>query len=323
MKFKLLLLLASACLPACSSIPGPKMVVAASAEKQQVQALGKKKGAVADILTVTGEEHYFVIETAANGAIGGQSVDPVLAQVIPDQDFNVPFDDIAVLYYAEQPKSRHAAIAGYEERRVIPSKPAYPLLATPGIREKRLSCDALGVELARAEAVRWFARNQGAMGYTAEQAALRHLTNAAEYTGIAALVLLAAAAGVVPRFAPPPARNPNRSLVQQIGEENLRWSVTAADSRIIALLKLRRDKACATRPTLIAGDTDLRNLVALEGLHQDTAARHSPAEMKMHEQTRLLDELGPLPLPEAMNRQCGVLFHCAVRWQSPPHSAAD
>ena len=323
MKIQLLLLLASACLPACSSIPGPKMVVASSAEKQQVQTLGKKKGAVADVLTVTGEEHYFVIGAAADGALGGQSVDPVLAHVIPDQDFSAPFDNIAVVYYVEQPKPRHASIAGYEERRVIPSKPAYPLLATPGSLEKSLSCDALGVELARAEAVRWFARNQGAMGYTAEQAALRHVTNAAEYTGLAALVLLAAAAGVVPRFDSVPAPDPNRGLVQQIGEENLRWSVTAADSRIIALLNLRRDKACAARPTLASGNTDLRNLVALDGLHQDASGRNSSAEARMHEQTRLLDELGPLPLPEGMNRNCGVLFHCAVRWQAPPHSAGD
>jgi hypothetical protein len=323
MKLQLLLLLASACLPACSSIPAPRMVVASSTEKQQVQTLSKKQGAVADVLTVTGEEHYFVIGAAADGALGGQSVDPVLAHVVPDQDFSAPFDNIAVVYYVEQPKPRHASIAGYQERRLIPSKPAYPMLPTPGTREKSLSCDALGVELARAEAVRWFARNQGAMGYTVEQAALRHLTNAAEYTGIAALVLVAAAAGFAPRFDSGPPPDPNRSLVQQIGEENLRWSVTAADSRIIALLKLRRDKACAERPTLISNNSDLHNLVALGGMHQDTAGRTFSAEAKMHEQTRLLDELGPLPLPEATNRNCGVLFHCPVRWQSPPHSAGD
>ena len=323
MKIQLHLLLAAASLAACTSIPTPKMLVASDTGKLQVQDLGKKQGAVADILTTTGEEHYFVIGPAPDGTLAGQRVDPRLAHVIPDQTVSDPFDSIAIVYYVEQPKGKHAAVAGYEDRRLIPHKPGYPKLAKPGSREKGLSCDALGVELARAEAVRWFARDQGAMGYTDEQAALRHVTNAAEYTGIAALVLIAAAAGIAPRFdsAPPP--DPNRKLAAQIGEQNLRWSVTAADSRIIGLLKLRRGKGCTERPTLMPGNSDVQNLAALDRLQQQGAAGHLSAEARMHEQTRLLDELGPRPLPEEANRDCGVLFHCPVRWQSPPQRAGD
>jgi hypothetical protein len=320
MRIQCLLLLAIVCLSACSSMPAPKMVVASSVEKEQVQALNKKMGAVADVLTVTGEEHYFVIETAADGTLGGHLVDPVQRSVLPDQDFRAPFDDIAVVYYVEQPKSARAKVPGTGQRRLVPNKPAYPKLAMPGPREKNLSCDALGVDLARAEAVRWFARNQGAMGYTPEQAALRHATNAAEYTAITAIVLLALASGAAPNinFSPPQPLDPNRTLATQIGEENLRWSVTAADSRIIALLQLRRDRGCADRPTL-TGFSDLQNLVALDGLRQGRSAAHLSDQARMHEQTRLLDELGPLALPESSNRNCGVFFHCPVRWQAPPH----
>jgi hypothetical protein len=323
MKNHLFLLLAIACLPACSSLPGPKMVIASSAEKEQVQALNKKVGAVADVLTVSGEELFFVIEPKGDGTLGGQRIDPVQGYVVPDQDLSEPFDNIAVLYYIEQPKPKHARTEG-QERRLVPNKPSYPKLGSPGLKEKNLSCDALGVELARAEAVRWFARNEGAMGYTAEQAALRHATNAAEYTAITALVLLVAASGATPNFnfSPPSRPDPNRSLAAQIGEENLRWSVTAADSRIIGLLKLRRDKGCADRPTLVLGASDLQNLAALEGLHQGSA-QHLSEQARMHEQTRLLDELGPLALPESSNRDCGVLFHCPVRRQTPPHSEGD
>jgi hypothetical protein len=324
MKNRLFLLLATASLAACSSLPGPKMVVASSAEKEQVQALNKKVGAVADVLTVSGEEHFFVIEPKADGILGGHRIDPVQGYVVPDQDLSEPFENIAVVYYNVQPKPKHARTEGYEERRLVPNKPSYPKLGAPGPKEKNLSCDALGVELARAEAVRWFARNEGAMGYTAEQAALRHVTNAAEYTAITALVLLVAASGATPNFniSPPPRPDPNRSLAAQIGEENLRWAITAADSRIIGLLKLRRDKGCADRPTLVQSVSDLQNLVALEGLHQGSA-QHLSDQAKMHEQTRLLDELGPLALPESSNRDCGVLFHCPVRRQEPPHSEGD
>jgi hypothetical protein len=232
---------------------------------------------------------------------------------MPDQDVIVPFDDLAIVYYLEQPKKKHSSVPGYEDHRSIPNKFAYPKLPTPGGLEQGLSCDALSVELARAEAVRWFARNEGAMGYTEEQAALRHVTNAAEYTAITALVVIAiAAGGSVPNFMPPPPPDPNHGLKWQIGEENLRWAITHADARILSLLKLRREKGCAGQPTLV-GNSDLQNLAGLDGLAHDPAVSHLSADARMHEKTRLLDELGPLPLPEGSNHSCGVLFHCPLK----------
>jgi hypothetical protein len=318
----IVLLLIGAGLAACSSIPEPKMLVASSANKQQVQALAGKTGTVADVLTIDGEEHYFVIGPSQDGTLGGQRINPAAGRTIPDEDVSEPFETLAIVYYLEQPKRKHAPVPGYEDRHTIPNKYAYPKLPTPGALEQGLSCDALSVDLARAEAVRWFARNEGAMGYTEQQAALRHVTNAAEYTAITALVVLVVAAGgYVPDFSPAPPPDPNRSLKSQIGEENLRWAIMHADARIVGLLKLRRDKGCAEQPTLVDGNGDLQNLAALDGLAHDSTAQHMSADARMHEQTRLLDELGPLPLPEGSNHSCGALFHCPVK--APPLAAAS
>ncbi|HEY2676050.1 MAG TPA: hypothetical protein VGI65_03715 [Steroidobacteraceae bacterium] len=307
------LFLAGAMLSACSSIPSPKMLVASSANKLEVQALAAKTGAVADVLTVSGEEHYFVISPSADGILGGKRIDPALGHTVPE-DVAEPFGNLAIVYYLEQPKKKRPPVSGYEDHRNIPNKYAYPKLPSSGAKEKSLSCAALSLELARAEAIRWFAREQGAMGYTEQQAALRHITNGAEYTAITALVVLAiAAGGYVPNFSPAPPPDPNRSLKSQIGEENLRWSVTHADARIIGLLEIRRDKGCAEQPTLVDGNSDLKNLVALDALVHGAAVSHLSADARMHEQTRLLDELGPLPLPEGSNHSCGALFNCPIK----------
>jgi hypothetical protein len=258
-----------------------------------------------------------------DGTLGGQLLNPAAGRTVPDEDVSEPFENLAIVYYLEQPKKKHAPVPGYEEQRRMPNKYAYPKLPTPGALEQGLSCDALSMDLARAEAVRWFARNEGAMGYTEQQAALRHVTNAAEYTAITALVVLVVAAGgYVPDFSPAPPPDPNRSLKAQIGEENLRWAITHADARIVELLKLRRAKGCAQQPTLVDGNGDLQNLAALDGLAHDPTALHMSADARMHEKTRLLDELGPLPLPEGSNHACGALFHCPVE-ASPLASAAS
>jgi hypothetical protein len=307
----LCLLLVGALQAACSSIPEPKMLVATSGNDRQVQALAAKTGAVADVLTVDGQEHYFLIGASADGTLGGTPIDPALGHSLPEENVMEPFGNIAIVYYLEQPKKKPAHVAGYEERRQIPNKYTYPKLPMAGEKEKGLSCAALSLDLARAEAIRWFARDQGIMGYTGQQAALRHVTNAAEYTAITALVVLVAAAGGgVPNFSPGPPPDPNRSLKSQIGEENLRWAVTHADARIMGLLDLRRDKGCAEQPTLSDGGGDLTNLAALHKLFQGAAAAHLTADQRMHEQTRLIDELGPKPLPEGSNHSCGALFEC-------------
>jgi hypothetical protein len=164
------------------------------------------------------------------------------------------------------------------------------------------------------------------MAYTPKQRIERHALNAGKYTGEAvliAMILIGCSGGgcsSIPIPSSPPS-DPTWSLGTQIGEENLRWAVTAADSRVIELLKLRRERQCAAQQTLVADHTDLQTVAALDTLPQDAVGRLSD-EALLHLKTQLLDELGPQPLLEASNRKCGVLSCGLMRgsgggWQDP------
>jgi hypothetical protein len=305
-------------LQACSTIPETHMVLPAYGRDGDLQALSLKTGAVADVLTVTGEERVFTITPSTGQALAGQLVDPNYGVDLAGQYVTEPFDSLALVYYADLAKKT------VSQRDRLPTKPSYPKLKAPDAADQALSCDGLAVELARAEGVRWFARNEGAMAYTDKQRMERHAANFTEDVAItAAVILIVASAGYgggsfgggnfgggnIGSSALPggPSRRP---LEAQVGGERLRWAVTAADSRIIGLLGLRRDKGCAGQPTLVTGRSDLQNLGAIEAMRHASADRLSDEAM-MHEQTRLLDELGPLALVEASNRNCG-LSGCSV-----------
>jgi hypothetical protein len=219
---------------------------------------------------------------------------------------------LALVYYADP------AQQWVSQRDRMPTKPSYPTLRAPDAGDGALACDGLAVELARAESLRWFARNEGAMAYTDKQRLERHAANFAEDVAITAAVIIMVAAaggggaglGGGGASSGPPEDPSHRTLESQVGGERLRWAVTAADSRILGLLRLRRDKGCAERPTLVAGRSDLQNLLAIEDLRRESAARPSDEAM-MHEVTHLLDELGPLALADASNRNCGM-SNCSV-----------
>jgi hypothetical protein len=290
-------------LQACTSIPTSHMLLPSHSTEEKLQGLSRETGAVVDALTVKGEEHFFLLTPSTDQALAGQLIDPMTGNVLPDQLITEPFGSLALVYYADPAKKN------ITPRQRMPHKPSYPTLAAPGVQEQGLSCDELGVELSRAQAVRWFARNEGAMGYTTQQRTQRHLTNAAKYTAVAAVETLALAAGGL--FPIGMRADPHGGLVAQVGEEQLRWAVTAADVRIIGLLELRREKGCAERQTLVTGHSDLQNLAALDALHKGTLTSPLSDEAMQREQTRLLDELGPVPLLETSNRNCGVL-NCGV-----------
>jgi hypothetical protein len=305
-------------LQACSTIPETHMVLPAHGRDGDLQALSRKTGAVADVLTVAGEERVFTITPSTGQALAGQLIDTNYGVDLAGQLVTEPFDSLALVYYADPAKKT------VSPRDRLPAKPSYPKLKAPDAADHALSCDGLAVELARAEGIRWFARNEGAMAYTDTQRMEGHAANFAEDVAItAAVILIVASAGhgggsfgggnfgggnTDPSASPGgPSRRP---LVAQVGGERLRWAVTAADSRIIGLLGLRRDKGCSAQPTLVTGRSDLQNLEAIEAMHHPSTERLSDEAM-MHEQTRLLDELGPLALVEASNRSCG-LSSCSV-----------
>ncbi len=292
-------------LQACAAVPASHTLVPSSSTDKALQALSLKNGAVADTLTVSGEEHFFLISSSTDQTLSGRAVNPVTGELLPDQIVRDPFDSLALVYYADPAKRK------VDPRSRVPLKPSYPALAGAGAREQAMPCDTLTVQLDRAEAVRWFARNEGAMAYTSTQQAQRHSLNAAKYAGKALLVVVlmmgCSSGGCdLPIFNNSSTVDPTQSLAVQIGEQTLRWAVSAADSRIIGLLKLRRDKQCAALPTLVGGQSDLQILAALNALGHDAGGGTSE-EATLQKQTQLLDELGPRSLLGASNRKCGVL----------------
>ena len=140
---------------------------------------------------------------------------------------SVPFDQIALMYYAPPPHP--FAVSAAPEQTVFPSLPA------PGAVEIGASCADLDVELARAESIRWYARNRGAIPFTSGEAAAKHTKNFAKNTGIAVLVFLAMAGGggggCLASCGP--------ASANVLSPEDWRWVVTDADRGIVGLLDLK------------------------------------------------------------------------------------
>ena len=78
-----------------------------SANQQQVQALATKTGAVADVLTIDGE-NFFVIDPPRRTWAVNFNPPP---DAVPDEDVSEPFENLAIVYYLEQPR-KHAPVPG-------------------------------------------------------------------------------------------------------------------------------------------------------------------------------------------------------------------
>ena len=307
-----LLLLATAA--GCSSLPAPKMLVpTANLSAHQVKSLGTASGSVVDILTVSGQEKYVLLGSVTDRAMTGQLFDRD-SGAVPDDSVTIPLSEAALLYYVEPADPSHKTHAA-ASRRAIPAKYSYPQLPSVGSAEKKLSCADLDVELSRAEALRWFARNEGQMGYTPAQVLAHHAATTAIVVGVTLVIVAAAggggaAGGSFPNFsgAQPP-RDPTGNLRSQVGDGALRWAITAADVRVAGLLRLKRDGACPERSTLVDGASDLHTLQQLDALQDRSPAPRLSGIALLHEQTRLLDTLGPRALADGRLADCGA-FHC-------------
>jgi hypothetical protein len=307
-----LVLLVIAAAAGCASMPTPRTLVPKdSVSAKQVAALGQASGSIIDVLTVSGEETYLLLRSVTDDALSGEPIDPSSAEPVPDQSVRLPFNQAALIYYAERPaKDKHADSRESGRPLAFPAKDSYPQLPAVGAAEKGLPCMQLEVELSRAEALRWFARNEGLMGYTPAQVLEHHAVTTAEVAAVAFLLLASGGYGGGPNFSGPPAfqKDAARSLRDQVGYEQLRWAITAADLRIAGLLHIKRANGCPERSTL-AGDSDLQMLQQFDALKDGSAANKPSGVALLHEQTRLLDTLGPRPLPEGRLADCG-LYRC-------------
>ncbi len=294
----------------CSSMPEPRMLVpTGKISPQQVASLGRASGTVVDVLTVGGEETYLLLDSVSDSGLSGQLVYPQSAQPVTEQSLRIPFNETALAYYVEPAgKSK----AGPAPGRGLPFKYSYPEIPAAGAAEKRSSCAELDLELSRAEALRWFARDEGLMGYTPGQELAHHATTTAIVAGVTLLVLAGGGNGLPIPAGPRPYEDPTLSLRDQVGFDTLRWGISAADVRVAGLLRIKRDNGCPERSTLIDGESDVQILQQFDALHERTAAQKLSGVALLHEQTRLLDMLGPRPLPEGSLADCGT-FQCDNR----------
>jgi len=190
----MLVLIVLAAAAGCSSMPSPKMLVpSAKVSASQVKSLDKASGSVVDVLTVRGEEKYLLLGSVTDHALTGQLVEPG-SDVVPQESVTMPLSDTALVYYVE-PASSSRKTHPAARPLALPAKYSFPELPSVGSTEKGLSCAGLDVELSRAEALRWFARNEGQMGYTPGQVLAHHAATTAIVVGVTLVVVAAAAGG--------------------------------------------------------------------------------------------------------------------------------
>jgi hypothetical protein len=174
----------------------------------------------------------------------------------------------------------------------LPSKEKYPELPRVRAHEQRLSCEDLAVDLGRAEAIRWFAREQGGTPFTQHEAGAKHAAKAGIITG---LVLASPLLIAFSPYALQGLGSASLPAAIPVTLEEYRWAVTATDRRELGLLELKRDRQCAPRETGTEAGSDLTILERIESSRRQLAAKQITASEQMGQQTRLLDQLSPAP----------------------------
>jgi hypothetical protein len=261
-----------------------KLLVPSLSGIDALEKLSRQPATVVELLTVNGQERWLFLERAENQTFVGHAFDPKdgFDMMRTGPIASVAFDDTALVYYATPPHPFEMSVPA--ERVQFPSLP--PL----GAIEQRASCAELDVELARSEAVRWYARQQGAAPYTPGEVAATHAKNAAKYTAMTALVILMMAGGGGGCCG----SGGDRPAL--LSGEDWRWAVTAADRRTIGLLQLKQTRHCEARAVAGADRSDLQILEQIEIGERDRAAGHFVDTAYATQTTSWLDQLNPVPL---------------------------
>ena len=175
---------------------------------------------------------------------------------------------------------------------MAPEHASFPSLPAPGVVEQGASCVDLDVELARAEAIRWYARDQGGAPFTPSEIAKTHAKNFAKDTGIAVLAFVALAGGGGSGcWSKCGDSSPN-----VLSTEDWRWAVTAAQRRVIGLLELKQAKHCPLGVVSGMDGGDLGVLEQIAGTRRQHAAGLVDDVVLSAQETSWLDKLNPAPL---------------------------
>ena len=261
----------------CSSVPATHVLVPSRAAVPDMEKLREQAGAVASVITVSGDEAVFTVAPGGPDSLAGKR----LESGSYGQDVAYPFDSLALIYYTDRAADK------VPEQLKLPLKDRYPEPKGTGAVEEALSCGALDEELARAEALRWVARSNGALPYTSGEKLALHAKHTVIDVGV---VLLALAGGV----------GGSGSGVQEykagewaVNEEGFRWAVSAIDERMAGLLKIKEHKSCAGRSSLQADTSDVQLWRSLEVGDQPSPAAPPDERAVLTKRTAVFDLMGP------------------------------
>jgi len=289
---------------ASAATPKSHMLVPSRTTVSKLEKLSHQSGTTVDVYTVSREERRLLLDGVGGNALTGHNIDAAAGSGGFEQVARIPFDDLALVYYSVGSWPNPTDIW-------FPS----PNLPRPGTAEQGLSCDELDTEIGRAGAIRWNGRRRGAMPLTAHEAHVQHGKN---FLGALAGVVLVAGAvvgGADPTALPDMGGSGPSPKRHECICEDPRWTVTAADQRILGLLELKRDRSCAPRDTRVVGVNDLMVLEKVDKSRQALAAIQITDLEQIHQQTSLLDHFDPpLPEPELVDSDRALLVYAEADW---------
>jgi hypothetical protein len=268
---------ATAGLQGCSSVPATHVLVPARETVPAMQNLSQQAGAVASVITVSGDEAVFTVAPGGPDTLAGKR----LESGSYGQDVAYPFDLLALIYYTDRASDK------LPQPYKIPVRDRYPEPKGVGAAEEALSCSALDEELARAEALRWVPRSNGAMPYTSAEKLKLHVKHAAIDVGVALLVLAGGVGGSGG------GAQEYKAGEWAVSEEGFRWAVSAIDERMAGLLTIKEHKSCAGRSSLQADTSDVQLWRSLEVGDQPPPAGPPDERAALTKRTAVFDLLGP------------------------------
>jgi hypothetical protein len=271
-----MIVLILALLSACSSTPTTHTIVPSRTTVDQIEQLNRRSDVVVHVLTVDRREHRLQLSGAGGSILTGRD----LAPDNPDKMIELPFDQLALLYYAIDPDKQRA-------RTWLPYR-EYPSLPPADPQDRQISCQELDLGISRTETIRWSVRLSGGDPFTTHGARVQHATNV---IGIAYNITIGVPFTILSTLMLQP--HPIYWQRSDPHGESLRWAVTAADQREIGLLEIKRDRSCPARILPDGETTDLDLLNQIESTRAALATHQISDQEQMNRQTKLLDQLDP------------------------------
>ncbi len=286
--------------------PHSHIIVPSRSTAVELESLSQKSNVLADVLTIDRKEYVLQLDGSGDHALSGHILIREAAGKGETETpiIRLPFEQLALVYYFEIPPA-----ANQRPDHLVKDK--YPSLPAVGSAERKLNCNELDLETARAGTIRWYARQHpGVVPFTEHEANARYGRNALKYTGEGLLVIVAlmGATGFGGGGGGGGGCWTCSALPAPVDLEALRWAVTAADRRELELLQLKRDRPCPAHAIPDGEFTDLDILSKIEATRRDLDAHQLSDRDQMKQQTEFLDRLDPttdfrLPIEERTARE--------------------